>query len=60
MNSIQIKDKSFNIFIQEAKILARIQQMAHQIEAELKDKNPLFIAVLNGSFMFASDPYEGT
>jgi hypoxanthine phosphoribosyltransferase len=55
MNSIQIKDKSFNIFIQEAKILARIQQMAHQIEAELKDKNPLFIAVLNGSFMFASD-----
>ncbi|MDZ4666684.1 MAG: hypoxanthine phosphoribosyltransferase [bacterium] len=55
MNSIQIKDKSFDIFINESKILARIKEMAMQITSEMKDKNPLFIAVLNGSFMFTSD-----
>lgn len=52
---IQLKDKRFNILVPEEKLLNRIQDMARQIDEEYKDKLPLFVAVLNGSFMFAAD-----
>ncbi len=53
--SITIKDKSFNIYIKESEILERVQALASRINQEYEGKNPLFIAILNGSFMFASD-----
>lgn len=55
MNRIQIKDKSFEISIPETKILERIKVVADKINADMADKNPLFLAVLNGSFVFAAD-----
>ncbi len=55
MEKIRIKDKYFRIMMTEAEILARIDKVASQLNSDLKDKNPLFLAVLNGSFMFASD-----
>lgn len=39
----------------EEEILANIDKVAERLNNDLKDKNPLFLAVLNGSFMFASD-----
>jgi hypoxanthine phosphoribosyltransferase len=52
---IQLKDKVFDILISEQQLLDRIQAMASQISQEYEGKSPLFLAVLNGSFMFAAD-----
>ena len=51
---IDIKDKIFEIFISEDKISSIVHSMANQINNS-GVKDPLFIAVLNGSFIFAAD-----
>ncbi|TGX81313.1 hypoxanthine phosphoribosyltransferase [Palleniella muris] len=55
MKDIKLKDKSFRLSLPEADILARIKEVAGQINKDYEGKTPLFLAVLNGSFMFASD-----
>ena len=55
MNIVKIKDKTFKTFIPEEKILESIKVIADRINEDMKDKNPLFMAVLNGSFIFAAD-----
>ena len=55
MNTIQIKDKQFKTFISEASILKEVTRVAGEINADLAGDNPLFISVLNGSFMFTAD-----
>jgi len=55
MGTIKIHDKSFEASITEADILQRVKEIAAEISKDCKYKNPLFLAVLNGSFMFASD-----
>lgn len=52
---IQINDKSFDVFIQESEIAAKILEISSTINTEYKDKELVFIAILNGAFMFASD-----
>ncbi len=52
---ITLHDKVFELFILEDEILDRIGTIGASLSAEYADKNPLFIAVLNGSFMVASD-----
>lgn len=58
MEIIQVVDKKFAPFIKEDRINEAVQKIADQINLELKDKNPLFIVVLNGAFMFASDLFK--
>ena len=55
MNTIQIKDKQFSVSIREQEILTQVIRVANEINRDLADKNPLFLSVLNGSFMFTSD-----
>ncbi|MGL4779248.1 MAG: hypoxanthine phosphoribosyltransferase [Bacteroidales bacterium] len=55
MNIIQVKDKSFKPFISNEVLQENISRVAKQMNEELADKNPLFIGVLNGSFMFIGD-----
>ena len=55
MDVIQIKDKQFKTFIPEADILKEVERVASEINRDLADANPLFISVLNGSFMFTAD-----
>ena len=55
MESIQIKDKRFTISITEEQILKEVDRVAQEINRDLKEKNPLFLSVLNGSFMFTAD-----
>ncbi len=55
MDTIKVHDKTFSVSISEEKILARVQEIAKEINENCKYKNPLFLAVLNGSFMFTSD-----
>lgn len=55
MNTVQVKDKQFALYISEEKLLARVKELADQMNADLAGKNPLFLVVLNGSFVFAAD-----
>lgn len=55
MDTIQIKDKQFAISIKEEDILKQVSRVADEINRDLADKNPLFLSILNGSFMFTSD-----
>ena len=52
---ITIKDKQFKPLISEEKIAERTAQLAENINRELAGDFPVFLAVLNGSFIFASD-----
>ena len=58
MQPVQILDKSFVPFISEATIINKIKILAAEINKEYSGKKPLFIAILNGSFMFASDLFK--
>ena len=49
------KKKNFDVYINEQQINLRVEQMALEIFQSLNGKVPHFIAVLNGSFIFASD-----
>jgi len=53
--TITLHDCSFSSYIFEEEIIARILMLAEQLDQEYADKKPLFLAVLNGSFMFAAD-----
>ena len=53
--NIKIKDLEFAPFITRFDILERIKEIAINIEQDYENKNPVFISVLNGSFMFTSD-----
>ena len=55
MDSIQIKDKKFTVSIKEEDILKEVSRVANEINRDLAGKNPLFLSVLNGSFMFTAD-----
>ncbi|MBS7284122.1 MAG: hypoxanthine phosphoribosyltransferase [Prevotella sp.] len=55
MSVVRIKDKTFKTFIPESEIKAQVQRVAQQINEDMRDKNPLLLAVLNGSFIFAAD-----
>jgi hypoxanthine phosphoribosyltransferase len=58
MQSIKLHDKEFEIYLPEAEIQNKIREIAAAINKEYEGKHPLFIAILNGSFMFASDLFK--
>ena len=55
MDTVKIKDKSFRISIHEAEIKRRVKALAEQMSKDLEGNNPIFLAVLNGAFIFAAD-----
>ena len=55
MSIVKIKDKTFETFIPENEIQQRVKAVAEKLNRDMADKNPLFLAVLNGSFVFAAD-----
>lgn len=55
MDIVTVKDKKFALSIPETEIRQRIAQVAAQISKDMEGKCPLFLAVLNGSFMYAAD-----
>lgn len=55
MSVIQIKDKRFETFISEERILEEVTRVAKEISRDLQGSSPLFVSVLNGSFMFTAD-----
>jgi hypoxanthine phosphoribosyltransferase len=56
MNTVvQVRDKKFALYISEEKIKTRVAEVAAQIDEDLRKKNPLFLVLLNGSFVYAAD-----
>lgn len=55
MANIKLHDKEFKPFIKAEEIDRVIAKMAGQMNKDLKDSQPLFLSILNGSFMFTSD-----
>ncbi len=58
MSVIQVKDKKFIPYLTAAEIDAQIKRLGEEINRDFQGKKPLFIAILNGSFMFASDLFK--
>ena len=55
MSTIKIHDKVFRTSYSEAEILQHVKSVADRLNKDMEGKNPLFLAVLNGSFIFAAD-----
>ena len=58
MHQVKIHDKYFRLFIPYDKILSTVEKMAENMNRDLADKNPLFIGILNGSFIFAAELFR--
>ena len=58
MAVINVHDKSFETYLSEETILQRVKEIASAISKDYSGRRPLFIAILNGSFMFASDLFK--
>ena len=58
MPAIKLHGKTFNTYLPEQQIQEKVKQIADELSSDYKDKRPLFIAILNGSFMFAADLFK--
>ena len=58
MSLIRVHDKTFEPYLSADQIDAAIQKLVDQINNDYSGKKPLFISILNGSFMFASDLFK--
>jgi hypoxanthine phosphoribosyltransferase len=55
---VRIHDRTFHPFISETQLSERIARIAEEIETGYGTKTPLFVAILNGAFMFAADLFK--
>ena len=55
MKKVTLEDKHFKLFIESKKIISEIDQLSSKINAYYANKKPIFICVLNGAFLFASE-----
>jgi hypoxanthine phosphoribosyltransferase len=58
INSVTVKDKTFEISITSERIQKRISELGNQISNDLKGKCPVFVCVLKGAFIFAADLFK--
>ena len=58
MKKVKVLDKEFGLYIPQEKIEASVQTVADQINHDMEGMNPLFLVVLNGAFMFASELFK--
>jgi hypoxanthine phosphoribosyltransferase len=58
MSLIKVHDKSFETYLSEQTIQKRVTELAAAINKDYEGKKPLFIAILNGSFIFAADLFR--
>lgn len=55
---VKVKDKYFKIFIENQKIEAHIHELCEKLKARYEGTEPVFLAILNGAFMFAADVFK--
>jgi hypoxanthine phosphoribosyltransferase len=56
--TVKVHDKHFVPFISEEEIARQVKRIAHEMNEDLAQKDPIFLGILNGAFMFASDLYK--
>jgi hypoxanthine phosphoribosyltransferase len=56
--TVQVHDKHFEIFIPEVEIQKQVTRIADEMNLKLAGRDPIFLGILNGAFMFASDLYK--
>ena len=57
-NIVQVHDRYFEPFIPEEAIQKEVERLAMEMNRDLAGKDPIFLGILNGAFMFASDLYK--
>ena len=58
MSSIKVHDKEFISYISSSEIEEQVSRVAAEINRDYEGKKPLFIAILNGAFIFAADLFK--
>lgn len=58
MSQIKVHDKTFGPFLSEEDIQQQVKKIADAINSDYEGLRPMFIAILNGSFMFAADLFK--
>ena len=58
MSKIKVHDKEFVPYLTSEEIEEQVARVAAEINRDYKDKKPLFIAILNGAFIFAADLFK--
>ena len=58
MSIIRVHDKDFEPYLTAEEITEKIRGIANKVDTDYAGKKPLFVAILNGSFMFASDLFK--
>lgn len=58
MKQVKIHDKTFELYIPYEKIRSVIEIMAEKMNTDFAEKDPLFVCILNGSFMFAAELFK--
>ena len=58
MELITVHDKQFKPYISAQQIDEQIKKIASEINRDYAGQKPLFIAILNGAFMFAADLFK--
>lgn len=55
METIQVKDKCFELYIPDGEIQRRVAEVAARIKADMAGERPLLVGILTGAYMFAAD-----
>ncbi len=55
LEKVKVRDLEFEMFLTKEQIQATIEEIGEQITLEYQGKKPLFIAILNGSYVFVAD-----
>ena len=55
MDQVTLRDKTFRLYLSNEKILEAVDGIAARMNRDLVGKDPLFVCVLNGAFMFAAE-----
>jgi hypoxanthine phosphoribosyltransferase len=58
MANVRIHDKTFKPYLGEEEIREKVKELADALNRDYRDKNPIFIAILNGAFIFAADLFK--
>lgn len=58
MSIIRVSDKDFAPFIKQENIETEIHRIAREIKRDMDGKEPLFLVMLNGAFMFAAELFK--
>ena len=58
MSNLKVHDKEFEPYLSREEIEVQVSRVASEISADYKDRRPLFIAILNGAFIFAADLFR--